>query len=97
MKRRELYNKTFCGVTGGVICGSAALSQSSCVPKSGHFGASTESIRRRRRKRNYTATKKRHQKLFAQFICIKHFKVEVIRLVLQKEEKAYQEIMTINK
>ena len=34
-------------------------------------------------KKKYTATKKRHQKLFSQFICIKHFKVEVIRLVLQ--------------
>ena len=51
MKRRKLYNKTFCGVTGGVICGSAALSQSSCVPKSGHFGASTEKKKRRRRRR----------------------------------------------
>jgi hypothetical protein len=30
----------------GVICGSAALSQSSCVPKSGHFGAATEKTTR---------------------------------------------------
>ena len=33
-----------------VICGSAALSRSSCVPKSGHFGAFTESTPTKKRK-----------------------------------------------
>lgn len=71
----------------GVICGSAALSQSSCVPKSGHFGAATEKTTRAnkkkiiiiiKREKEYgttaatTTTKERRQTLSAWSICIKH-------------------------